>query len=367
MCSGCGNSSSTPGESAGDAEIYSPLPVFSQSQVYVSTGTLYAFSSADGRLSLSYLSGNHSSLFASAPTIVGNRIYIAREVPSSSGSASIHAVYALRKDDGAIVWRTLVDDASPLSPLVANAMVYVSSIDHFLYALRASDGTIAWHYRASGTDTTFDVIVLDHGIIYTNASDDSFYALNATSGTLLWHRKANEDNTNGPAVANGIVYISGHGGVLALSARDGMRLWHYAINDYLTAPVVSNGVVYVIAISGSLYALRANNGTLLWQHHLPDLGFFGLYPLRVVKDIVLYAGLRLSSSSNNQAPTEESYVYALRAKDGSLIWQYKIGGRADLSLGIGDNAVYAVDIYNMLYALRISDGALLWHVQIPAS
>lgn len=61
-----------------------------------------------------------------------------------------------------------------------------------------------------------------------------------------------------------------------------------------------------------------------------------------------------------------SYVHALRASDGKLLWWDEIGERALLSLGIEGGAVYVVTIRNVLYALQISNGTVLWHTDIPS-
>jgi outer membrane protein assembly factor BamB len=81
-----------------------------------------------------------------------------------------NAVYALRLNDGAVLWHQKIDGSASTQPFTLNGIVYVNSYagqngpDH-VYALRASDGSILWNYTSPGYIYASPSSV-DAGVIY---------------------------------------------------------------------------------------------------------------------------------------------------------------------------------------------------------
>ena len=66
-----------------------------------------------------------------------------------------------------------------------------------------------------------------------------------------------------PAVANGVVYVTGGDTIFALEQATGKKLWRHNLAAFgaVSAPAVSNGIVYVG--DGALYALSAGDGHVI--------------------------------------------------------------------------------------------------------
>src|SRR5579884_313128 len=138
-----------------------------------------------------------------------------------------NAVYALRINNGSMLWHTGIDGFVEESPAVANGIVYVSSYvgqngPSYLYALRASDGKVLWRY--SGNSNYIYSPIVDNGVAYATLQNDSVIALRASDGVQLW-RFATPAGSQSPVAApvNGILYVSTPldgqaGGVVALRA-----------------------------------------------------------------------------------------------------------------------------------------------------
>jgi outer membrane protein assembly factor BamB len=56
--------------------------------------------------------------------------------------------------------------------------------------------------------------------------------------------------------------------------------------------------------------------------------------------------------------TQDEALYILRASDGSLLWQTKVG---EIVLGIAAGVAYVSTLDGGVDALRASNGSLLWH------
>ncbi len=199
------------------------------------------------------------------------------------------------------------------------------------------------------------------GVAYLSTSDSSpttlnnaVFALRASNGALLWHQKIEGSADQAPLVANGVVYVTTYVGlngpvyVYALRASDGNLLWRYsnANYSYLSLSTSDSNVVFVASPDG-ISALNASNGASLWHYAAKDTG--STWPLEV--NGVVY----FSSSSDNGSGT----LYALRASDGSPIWQYKTGSYTNIPV-VANGVVYTNSDGGTLVALRASDGHQLW-------
>lgn len=208
-------------------------------------------------------------------------------------------------------------------------------------------------------------ITIAGGVAYAGA-DRVVSALRTNDGTLLWRSRIDGAVGDQPVVVDGVVYVTAStdttATLYALRARDGVQLWHYASNGPVApvaldggtsvgpaiyAPIVANGVVYVGVQGDKVLALRAGDGTLLWQFsdHL-----IGLRPPHLVNGVVYVAAANDAQQGN---------VYALRASDGRLLWHYRTSTFLSETTVI-DAAAYVTSQDGVLIALRTSDGHQLW-------
>jgi outer membrane protein assembly factor BamB len=328
-----------------------------------------------------------------------------------------NALYALRVNNGSMLWHTGIDGSVDELPVVANGIVYASSFvgQHgpaYLYALRASDGTVLWRY--SGNSYIYSPTV-DDGLVFVASQDEGITALRASDGTQLWHF-ATVQGPDSPisSVVNGMLYVSAtvdgqSGGVIALRASDGGVLWRYSASNFVDTLMVSDGVIYITS-HGMIAALRAGDGHQLWSRVI-DTTFY--QSLQLVDGVIYFmttkyilensttptaqnagflsqtmaiGALLASNESNGQATAVketlplkegESAVYAIRASDGTVLWQYPMnkGGYSFADwLQVDHGVVYASGAdaessgdTGYFYALQSSDGSLIWQDKVSGS
>lgn len=112
------------------------------------------------------------------------------------------------------------------SPISAQGVVYVTSLDKNLYALSLEDGSKLWNFSTNGAIASTPAY--DEGTVYFGSFDSVFYAVNASDGTLRWK-------------------------------FDGADSWYWG------APLVHGGYVYAPSLDGKLYALDQRTGSLRWS------------------------------------------------------------------------------------------------------
>ncbi len=340
-----------------------------------------------------------------AMTIAGGVVYL---------GTTDNMAYALRSSDGKLLWRQAIAGGVDIQPVVSNGVVYLNSFegsngpDH-VYALRASDGSVLWRYNPNGY-TYISPTIGAGGVLYL-ASQDGVYALQGSNGHVLWRYATSGSGDDNPVVVNGVVYAitteNGQSAALyALRADDGGLLWRYQEGNTMTTPIVQNGVVYVFADDGKLAALQASDGHTLWQSPI-DINMVqsmqlvnGVIYISASKMTVATATSQIASPQQDLAsigglfwnagrtghtqraiPLKEarSSVYAVRARDGAVLWHYSLGNGADSWAGwlaVDNSMVYASsfaetsgmlsDEHGDIYGLQRSNGAVIWHDSIKA-
>jgi outer membrane protein assembly factor BamB len=214
--------------------------------------------------------------------VAGRRLFI--------GSRD-HGLYALRAQDGSVLWRfeTLGPVQSEPVYAASERALYFGSNDGALYKVDADTGNLHWRF-ATGAEVSRPV-VLREGIAYATNANDTIIAVNAKTGALVWnhHRPPalgmEVAGHAGALVWRGMLYSAfSDGTVTAFDARTGEESWAPVdlsaaaeqslgeVPTYLdvdTTPVAGTSgdqpVVYVASYEGGVFALNADNGTRVWS------------------------------------------------------------------------------------------------------
>ncbi len=367
---------------------------------YVGTAqnTFYALRAANGaRLWSVTLDGTAGG----QPIVTGGVVYAAVYSNTDTGPAFI---YALRASDGKLLWRYNTGLNYFDQSVVENGTVYTTS-PNGIVALRASDGSQMWQASMKGTASISSVV---NGIVYASSFVDqngpgTIYALQASDGKHIWSYSSSQPLA-APVVINGIAYANSWSGILYAFRQDnGKLLWQRALsgNPLAASMQVEDGILYLLTqkiiyptgraiqfpatnlltllwrnlqtrktipqkeIHSTVCAIQVSDGNVSWCHPLNN-GGDSFSSWLTVNHGVVYGNERTNIESNSGA----GYVFALRAKDGSVLWQdemlpnptdtgEQIGGI--LYVGSGDNSSSMV-----IYALRANDGSLLWSYPVNA-
>ncbi|HEY7833083.1 MAG TPA: PQQ-binding-like beta-propeller repeat protein [Ktedonobacterales bacterium] len=196
-------------------------------------------------------------------------------------------VFALRIDNGALLWRAAIPRSTTLPLIVSGGTVYIGAHDG-CYALRAGDGALLWHRPwPSHTLSIHTPLALADGALFVvyqhfehmweppdasrTIQHAGVLAFSAADGGMLWQQQLGAESgaTRAGAVATGAgaVFVgSDDGYVNALRTGDGAPIWRVRLGELsFGAPVVTPNAVYIGASDGAVYALRPADGALLWR------------------------------------------------------------------------------------------------------
>lgn len=272
--------------------------------------------------------------------------------------------------------------------MVVNGVLYLNVSrhpDYLIQALRGYDGTPLWSYRVEGRLAGAPVIVDE--VVYASVAEGTIYALQASNGTLLWRStiELGPDVPSfvgpivfaSPTVAEKTVYIAPAVNaplkpfVYAFLTENGTLIWKAPFDNSTTLPLtIADGVIYLCTQSSCL-ALRANDGSSLWQYETN--GLIRSSPV-VVNGVICFSFSTFKqafSESGQISQGHEAFICTLQATDGSLLWQQQLGITTGASHPTAPAAAHgtifvgADDGY--LYALCTGDGAQLWSYKTNAT
>ena len=266
------------------------------------------------------------------------------------------------------------------SPVYANGIVYITTMDGLLNAYDATSGTLKWSFNPNSTFRNYSAPAVDPatGLVFFGTVGDNdegipspYYAVDAQTGTLQWSVILNWHQVSFPTLAFNTLYLgTSHNdhdscSIYAIDEVSGQIRWQYMGNAGFWGSIgVDLNTNTVFSGVGDPYsaviALDATTGALIWNYPVPQFGPDD----DVGSGITVNNGLVYASSKNGS-------VYAIHENTGTLSWSTPIG--ADSNGDVSTQAVsangtlYAGTISGKLYALNALTGAILWHTHTGSS
>lgn len=296
--------------------------------------------------------------------------------PQRGGNARHAAPHGVLSAAPRPVWSADLGEGSgrrqriSVAPVVAGGRVFAMDAAGTITALSTS-GALLWR---AGLAARFDRgsaapgggLAADGDGLFANSPFGEVVALDAASGAVRWRQRLDAPAQGAPAVADGVVYVSGSDGwAWAIDADDGKVIWQVSgtpgKSGYLggAAPAVSDRVVIFPSAAGDLTAvLRIGGGTRAWQQSRAGrrLGRAYAFDQAVTGDPavagdVLYAG------------TAAGRVAALRPGSGEVLWTAAEGAMGPIAIGGG--SLFVLGDEATLVRLDAATGRVIWEVQLP--
>jgi outer membrane protein assembly factor BamB len=229
-------------------------------------------------------------------------------------------VVAVDVGTGQVVWSTPISGGVDGDARFdrKRSQVLVGSDDGYLYAIKPDDGAIRWSSKLKGS-VDLGPEIHDDGL-FVATSADRVYALDPDDGKVRWQYERD--------------------------TPEGFTIHGYAV------PRAEGRVVYAGFSDGYLTALRIDSGDLLWSRSLAAASeeFVDVDATPVVRDGKLFA----ASFSGG--------VWALRPKDGEVLWHVLVDGASGLAMGASN--LYVVSPREGVAAYS-TDGNALWRQGLP--
>lgn len=281
---------------------------------------------------------------ASGPTATPSPPPLAPQSVVFFGSTD-HHIYAINAADCTLRWKFPVGSHASANPLIVGNVMYMASFDHDVYAIDIRNGSLLWKYQASGR--IIDSPAIGNGLVFAGADGGILYALHASDGSLAWtfHAKGSLDGS--PAVLGKSVYIGADGGLYAIDMSTGRQQWVFASAGAAYSPLVSNGTIYVGAGDMALHAVDPATGNELWRFQAGGL-IVAAPTVRLDFPYLFFGAL-------------DGSVYALKASDHTLLWQFLTQAPIYASPLVVDDTLYVGSLDHNLYAIDFLAGTERWH------
>jgi PQQ-like domain len=180
------------------------------------------------------------------------------------------------------------------------------------------------------------------GRAYFAIGNDRLVAYDLVVGTERWMVSAHLDSE--PAVGDGLVFIAEPHALAALAERDGSVVWRLPFDGTLAVPLVwDNGWLIAVDATGTVYAYRAADGELIWQY---AIGARAHAPPALAADRVY-------------VPVGDGRIVALRVDTGQLLWGRRLGG-APNEIRALDDRLYVGSTDKFFYCLNSDSGEIAW-------
>jgi len=181
----------------------------------------------------------------STPILVGDYIYFGNE------EGELFCV-DLR---GNVKWRFKAKRALTSSPVHANGIIYVCSVDTIMYALDAKSGYILWRFRM--TKASISTPFITDNFIFTGSVDNHIYCVDIHSAKEIWNYSTDNQVTSSPITYQDSLYCGSVDGCMyCLEYRTGRLRWKYQTGGPITgSPIIANNILYFGSNDHKLYAI----------------------------------------------------------------------------------------------------------------
>jgi len=270
--------------------------------------------------------------------------------------------------------------------------IFVGSSDGGLYALRAEDGSLLWRFQTLGAVQCEPLYDAATESLYFGSNDGALYKVDAHTGRLRYRFMTNAEVSRRPVLADGLLYVvNANDTLLALDPERGELVWSQHRAPALgmeiaghSSALVHGSLVYVAFSDGTVTAFDARTGAERWQpfdlsaEAEQALGEIPKY-LDVDTTPVLH---EIAAGPAGFVGSYEGGVFALDAETGTQIWSAPgVRGVTDLLLwqqpahrrrsGRGATLparalLVASTGTTGLWALDPETGREVWHRRLPA-
>jgi eukaryotic-like serine/threonine-protein kinase len=230
-------------------------PAFYEGNIYIGSEDqrLYCVNARSGQEIWSYYSNGP---IRSSPYLAEGHIFI------GSDDAYLHVVNAL---SGRRAFR--VDAGAPVrsTPIMVDELVYFGNEEGDLFCVDLR-GNPKWRFKAKRALTSSPIHA--NGVIYVGSVDTLLYALDAKSGYIIWRFRMSKASISTPFITDNFIYtgsVDSH--IYCVDIRNASEAWSFATDNQVTgSPITHQDSVYCGSVDGAMYCLELHTGRLRWKY-----------------------------------------------------------------------------------------------------
>lgn len=258
------------------------------------------------------------------------------------------------------------------SPLVHDDRVFSGSDSGFFYAMKKKNGAKLWRFKAGAPVNSAPAV--GNNLVFFGDDEGVLHALNVSDGKEVWRAELGSEILAAPAVGSNRVFVAtSEGNVAALSAEDGKVLWQggrkHEFSGRIQMTIRGNASpaldpagdrLFVGYSDGVVQALAASTGKVLWEKALTGASKDGKEPKQGQGRFEDVDGTPLIDGDRLYTATFGGGLFALNKQNGSILWSRPQGSGSSSILIDGGETLVASGTNGHLYAYRKKDGTQVW-------
>ena len=266
---------------------------------------------------------------------------------------------------GPTVWeRALPAPMHRAAPVHSDGLLLLSVTDEDnrgragLYCLDADTGSIRWHVSTDAS-TKGSAAIGENGRCAVVSITGRVYGIETRSGDVSWQADLPEHPGRwtyaSPAIRDDTVYVGGKAGYGAYDLRSGECRWYTELNrrsqPCYASPLVYDDLVVVLVPRAAepragLFALRAQDGSVAWEQRL---GVQQQYPTPARSGELVATG------------GDPGNLAVLEARTGDIVWQRPVlDAEYATGLAVENDRIYAATANGEARCVDLASGEVVW-------
>ncbi len=232
------------------------------------TGTVYCFAAATGEERWRFPLG---ARMGSGLEVADGMAYL------PSFDAHLDAVEVA---SGLLRWQFVAGGPVDSRPLAVGDRLYLKLANDVVYALRRDNGEVLWRSGGTGADppatpTNWSALAAADGRLFYGSLDARLHAIADETGRDLWMTAPTVDRPAPPTPAGELGYAGGKdGGLEAVELETGRLVWYWQpeppvnpgqLTGIMWAPVIVGTRLYASSLNGFCYAFDGQADKAAWE------------------------------------------------------------------------------------------------------
>lgn len=200
--------------------------------------------------------------------------------------------------------------------VVTDDLIYVPYRSQDVVALDSETYQEVWRFDTVGG--VWASPLLADGVLYITSINHKLYAVDALTGAAIWSEPVDLEGAiaSTPVLYNNALYVGSYSHNMYQISLTGQIMNTYEGNNWIWgSPVIENDVLYYTDLSGYVYALNASNLTEIWAERAVNRG---IRPAPIVTENYVVVGARDGS------------VFWLNPETGATVQSIEVDGRPEL-------------------------------------
>jgi len=260
---------------------------------------------------------------------------------------AIGEFYALRANDGSLLWRRDFKSAIRARPVVDDNYVFVGTTDGCVFRLDITSGQDTWEKPFCTWSAVYGDLVLADGVVFFTVLINKVYAIDQSNGSFKWeyHRERPEplsaEGVSSPMIADGKVFVGfSDGSLVAIDQASGNAEMEVMVckeeksRDVDTTPVLDGDMLYVACFGRGPSAIKKEDLSQVWKGQ-----WFGASRPIVDQDRLIFS-------------TADGEIVISHKKDGRALYVSKLEGGAAYAPVVLSNFILAPNAYGIFLLSR---------------